>query len=194
MSKKENNRNKKGLIPTKKQWNSWSLPSKYGALGVLLAILGIIISIALAMPITSGEQKVDHKPVERLKVKASFFFDKGKKNLPYLLFTTTNMGNDDVVLSKQTLLFNSGKGQYFFSGFASDTPNNYPIRLKPQDQYKRYHSIVDIVDRLEIDPPFHIDTTTIFFLEAKTSVGNIYYSDSTSFKKLIEVRDGYYHQ
>ncbi len=126
MSKKENSRNKKGLIPTKKQWNSWSLPSKIGVIGTLVGIIGLTLTvIGLFTPIIMSSPNIGDKFINnstaiqeaQLQIKASFFYDKGKKFLPYLLFTTTNMGNDDVVLSKQTLLFNSGKGQYFFSAF-----------------------------------------------------------------------------
>lgn len=30
------------MIPTKKQWTSWSLPSKYAAIGILLGVLGLV--------------------------------------------------------------------------------------------------------------------------------------------------------
>lgn len=33
------------MLPKVKQWNKWSLPSKYSAIGVFLAVIGIILSI-----------------------------------------------------------------------------------------------------------------------------------------------------
>lgn len=35
------------LWPNKKQWNSWSLPSRYTTIGVLLGIVGIIVALVL---------------------------------------------------------------------------------------------------------------------------------------------------
>lgn len=36
------------LWPSKKQWKSWSLPSKYAAIGVLVAIVGIALTVLLS--------------------------------------------------------------------------------------------------------------------------------------------------
>ncbi|MCG7964822.1 MAG: hypothetical protein N0E54_19130 [Candidatus Thiodiazotropha taylori] len=33
------------MIPTRKQWQQWSLPSKYTALGLVLGIIGIAIAV-----------------------------------------------------------------------------------------------------------------------------------------------------
>ena len=43
------------LLPTKTQWNKWTLPSKYGAIGVLLAVIGILISFIPSKSINTDE-------------------------------------------------------------------------------------------------------------------------------------------
>jgi len=37
------------LLPTKKQWKSWALPSKYAVLGVILTVVGILVGILVAV-------------------------------------------------------------------------------------------------------------------------------------------------
>ncbi len=37
------------LIPTRQQWNSWSMPSKYSVIGVILAVVGLVLTVALSL-------------------------------------------------------------------------------------------------------------------------------------------------
>ena len=45
------------MLPTKKQWKSWGLPSKYTALSLLLGIIGLIITVIA--PIVSSDYIVE---------------------------------------------------------------------------------------------------------------------------------------
>jgi len=51
------------MIPSKKKWQNWSLPSKYIALGIVIGIVGIIIAlIALVLDSNTKETDSIHMP------------------------------------------------------------------------------------------------------------------------------------
>ena len=51
------------MIPSKKKWQNWSLPSKYTALGIVIGIVGIIIAL-IALVLDSNTKETDgiHMP------------------------------------------------------------------------------------------------------------------------------------
>ncbi|GEM_PF-3012138 len=55
-----------GLIPTKNQWQKWSLPSKYTAIGLPIAIVGIIVSVVFGIyPKQDNYVAIDQEEISR---------------------------------------------------------------------------------------------------------------------------------
>lgn len=193
------------FFPSVQQWQSWSLPSKLTAIGALLGLLSIVLgllgfiyTIAADMwPLHKTSPSIEERletsvePERELTIGSSFYYAIDRSLLPYLLFITTNIGEKDIVLAEQTLFFDAGSGPQFVIGLSSDMPNDYPVRLHPGDQYKKYYGLVDLVDFFEQRKEFSVEEDTDFYLEAKTTLGSIYTSNSVKFSRMVEVHDNY---
>lgn len=115
------------LLPTKRQWNNWSLPSKLAAIGVLLSLIGI--SVSLAPIITALSQSQSQSQSNELTIAnehLSVGLARGQ------VFTKTENG-EYAPVSSARLLFNREDMQVHRETL-TDNNGNYSVLL-PEGRY-----------------------------------------------------------
>ena len=53
------------MIPNRKQWQQWSLPSKYTTIGLLISIISIVVGVALSISASNTNQNITKKDIKQ---------------------------------------------------------------------------------------------------------------------------------
>lgn len=80
------------MIPTKKQWSNWSLPSKYAAIGILLGV------VTLAVPLISALTNLETLTATEYAKNTQWYLDAKltAKNMPVELKQFISKNNEDL--------------------------------------------------------------------------------------------------
>ena len=103
------------MIPSKTQWSNWSLPSKYSAIAILIAIVSLVVAIIPFLDktkeLTATEYAGDHYWYLDAKLTAENF----PKNFKKLLSEPPDVFKDQLIMKLKDAFGEDSKEYAFFS-------------------------------------------------------------------------------
>jgi hypothetical protein len=120
------------IIPSKTQWNKWSLPSKAGYIGFWIGLIGLIIAILIPMIQTFITKKVDRPLISITSVDSYLNTDSLETK-----FVIKNVGNKPAFVTIKDDALIDGRNIEVKN---KNSESNYQIIMP--DQYIEYQGLV----------------------------------------------------